>query len=114
MAWLMTMTHRRAVDRVRTEQARTTREERAHLSELPLRAGAADPTHDGAVSSLTAARVRDAVSRLPATQREVLDLAYFQGLTHAEMASLLDLPLGTVKSRLRAGVTRLRDELEVG
>jgi RNA polymerase sigma-70 factor (ECF subfamily) len=62
--------------------------------------------------SLLQKRVRDAIATLPAEQKKVLALAYFKGLTHSEIAALLGDPLGTVKTRIRAGMQKLKDMLK--
>lgn len=108
VAWLLTIAHRRAVDRVRSSEAATRRESTyLHLS----RPVDHDTTADTAHASLEAHRVRSALSSLTAVQREAIELAYFGGYTHAEVAALLDLPLGTAKTRIRDGLIRLRDTI---
>ena len=71
-------------------------------------------TAEAATASLEAHRVRQALAGLTQAQREALDLAYFKGYTHSEVATMLDLPLGTAKTRIRDGLIRLRDHLGVG
>ncbi len=108
--WAITIAHRRAVDCVRSEQARRTRDDR-HVIDNP-----AEPTPDAAafvVDLLDRERVVEALSELTAPQRESIELAFFGGHTHPEVAVLLGLPLGTVKTRIRDGLIRLRDRLEV-
>jgi len=108
IAWLLTIAHRRAVDRVRSAEASTRRESTyLHLS----RPVDHDVTADTAHASLDARRVRTALGGLTAVQREAIELAYFGGYTHAEVAALLDLPLGTAKTRIRDGLIRLRDTI---
>lgn len=109
-AWLMTMAHRRAVDRVRSSQAATTRDEawEARTREVHF-----DTTAEAATTRLDAQRVRTALAELTDTQREAVSLAYLGGYTHREVASLLDLPLGTAKTRIRDGLIRLRDQMGV-
>ena len=63
---------------------------------------------------MEARRVRQAMDTLTAVQREALELAYFKGYTHTEVATMLDLPLGTAKTRIRDGLIRLRDTMGVG
>ena len=108
LAWLLTITHRRSVDRVRSAQAASRRDTAYGLEELA--STPADPA-DEAVATLEAERVRGALHALSDLQREALDLAYFQGRTHSEVAAELDVPLGTVKTRIRDGLTRLRSAL---
>ena len=109
-AWIMTIAHRRAVDRVRSEVAERGRVERAN-SRADV-AGA--PVDDDVIDELDRQRVRVALDRLTDLQRSSIELAYFGGLTQTEIAEYLDVPLGTVKTRIRDGLIRLRDELGEG
>ncbi|MCB0980271.1 MAG: ECF RNA polymerase sigma factor SigK [Acidimicrobiaceae bacterium] len=106
-AWASTLAHRRAVDRVRSEQASRERQQRD--------AAAAIRDHDMVVDEVEAgldqARVRRALDRLSELQREAVELAYFGGHTYRDVAVLLGVAEGTVKSRIRDGMIRLRDEL---
>ena len=109
-SWALTIAHRRAVDRVRSEQASRNRDERHALEH----AGATAPdTGAVVVDLLDRERVANALGELTEPQRESIELAYFGGHSHSEVAALLDLPLGTVKTRIRDGLVRLRDRLEV-
>ena len=108
LAWLLTITHRRAVDRVRSAQASTRRDTTYGLEDL---ATAPEDPADTAIASLEAQRVRGAMTGLTDLQREAVELAYFGGRTHREVADALDVPLGTVKTRIRDGLTRLRSAL---
>jgi RNA polymerase sigma-70 factor (ECF subfamily) len=110
-AWIMTIAHRRAVDRVRSEQSSRNRDDRAAVA---AHTPPADVVADEVETRLEHARVRDALGSLTHLQREAVELAYYGGHTYAEVAELLDAPLGTVKTRLRDGLIRLRDELGVG
>ncbi|MBW3601951.1 MAG: sigma-70 family RNA polymerase sigma factor [Actinobacteria bacterium] len=111
VTWVMTMAHRRAVDRVRSEQSARDRTERAGARE-----GAAE--HDVVAEEvevrLEHEHVRRALASLTDLQREAVELAYYGGRTYREVAELLDAPLGTVKTRMRDGLIRLRDALGVG
>lgn len=107
ISWMMTIVHRRAVDRVRTEESRNAREERDHR-QTHLPGYADDTTSDIAFASIAAERVRAVLSLLPPPQRETLELTYFGGYTNAQVARLMDVPIGTVKSRLRSGLAQLR------
>lgn len=109
-AWVLTMAHRRAVDRVRSAQASSDREERAGRSET---ARPYDEVTEAVEHRLEVEQVRRALHRLTDLQREAVTLAYYGGYTHREVAELLDVPLGTVKTRLRDGLIRLRDEMGV-
>ena len=103
--WILTLIHRRAVDLVRREQPRRTEP----LETAPQ--AAASDTEDEAWLRLRRARVQEALRRLPDKQREALELAYFGGFTQSELADRLGEPLGTIKSRMFAGLATLRDLL---
>lgn len=110
LAWMLTIVHRRAVDRVRSAQSARERDTRfAALGEGPEY----DVVASVAETTLEAARVRRALTTLTEVQREALTLAYYGGYTHREVSELLDVPLGTVKTRMRDGLIRLRDTLGV-
>ncbi|MEZ5133848.1 MAG: sigma-70 family RNA polymerase sigma factor [Acidimicrobiales bacterium] len=114
-AWLSTLAHRRAVDRVRAEQAHRDRTER-HARRDPEvgSADAADAELLAAVErSSTTSAVQSALAELTDLQRQAIELAYYGGYTYPEVAALLDVPLGTVKTRIRDGMIRLRGALEV-
>ncbi len=110
-AWVMTMAHRRAVDRVRSEQAAEDREVR-------LARASAVVDYDDVVETvenrLEQQRVRHCLGGLTELQRESVTLAYYNGYTYPQVAKLLAVPLGTVKTRMRDGLARLRDCLGVG
>ena len=109
MAWLMTLTRSRAVDRLRGRRSR------------PESAPGADPraeiTDAAALAdeqlawSVRADLVRAALDALPVLQRVAIELAFYEGLTHAEIAARLEEPLGTVKTRIRQGLLKLRERL---
>ena len=111
VSWMLTIVHRKAVDRVRSAEASSRRESTYHQHNQPI---AHDATAEAAQASLEARRVRGALSALTGVQREALELAYFGGYTHTEVASMLDLPVGTAKTRIRDGLIRLRDAMGVG
>jgi RNA polymerase sigma-70 factor (ECF subfamily) len=111
LAWLMTITHRKAVDRVRSAEAATRRDTSYHQQNQPVEH---DSTAEAAQASLEAHRVRGALAALTEVQREAINLAYFGGYTHTEVATMLDLPVGTAKTRIRDGLIRLRDAMGVG
>jgi RNA polymerase sigma-70 factor, ECF subfamily len=111
LSWLLTITHRRAVDRVRSAESASRREATYHDRNQTIEH---DSTAEAAQASLEARRVRGALSHLTAAQREAVSLAYLGGYTHTEVATMLDLPLGTAKTRIRDGLIRLRDALGVG
>ncbi len=106
LSWVLTVAHRRAVDRVRASEAWRRRD---HAEAELTRQSFVDETSETAHASLEAQVVRAAMVRLSPTQRRALELAYFGGHTHSEVARLLEIPLGTAKTRIRDGLIRLRD-----
>lgn len=111
VSWATTIAHHRAVDRVRSAQSSTDREARvaAHQHDRPF-----DVVADAVTGSFERQQVRRCLGGLTELQRESVMLAYYQGYTYGEVAKLLDTPLGTVKTRLRDGLIRLRDCMGVG
>ncbi len=110
-AWILTMAHRRAVDRVRSEQASRNRDDRAGVRESAT--APFDTVAEEVEVRLEHEQVRSALDDLTTLQREAVELAYYGGYTYREVAELLGAPLGTVKTRLRDGLIRLRDTLGV-
>ncbi|HEY3903538.1 MAG TPA: ECF RNA polymerase sigma factor SigK [Streptosporangiaceae bacterium] len=108
VAWVMTMAHRRAVDRVRSERSHTTRELRAATATIDY-----DEVIEAVEASLDRERVQRCLTSLTVLQRECVGLAYYSGYTYREVAELLEVPAGTVKTRMRDGLIRLRDCLGV-
>lgn len=108
--WVMTMAHRRAVDRVRSEQSARNRNDRVAIRDTQR---AFDSVAEDVEIRMEHQRVRAALDELTPLQREAVELAYYGGKTYREVAELLDTPLGTVKTRLRDGLIRLRDTLGV-
>lgn len=110
MSWILTIAHRRAVDCVRSVQASRDRDEHVgrhdHVREF-------DAVSEKVQTDAEHERVRDALQRLTDLQREAVELAYYGGYTYREVAELLDVPLGTIKTRMRDGMIRLRDALGV-
>lgn len=111
LSWLMTITHRKAVDRVRSAEASTRRDTTYQHQNQTIDH---DTTADAAQATMEAKRVRSALSGLTPVQREAIELAYFGGYTHTEVAGILDLPVGTAKTRIRDGLIRMRDKMGVG
>ncbi|MFC4244920.1 sigma-70 family RNA polymerase sigma factor [Gryllotalpicola reticulitermitis] len=110
VAFVMTLGHRRAVDRVRSSQAARERDLRIGIRDL----AAPEPGPEEAVElRLEGDRVASALDRLSPLQRQAISLAYYSGLSHSEIATRLGLPLGTVKTRVRDAMIRLRVELGV-
>ncbi len=111
VSWILTLVHRKAVDRVRSAEASTRRDTTYHQGSQAVDH---DSTAEAAQASMEARRVRQAMESLTQVQREALELAYFKGYTHTEVAKMLDLPVGTAKTRIRDGLIRLRDTMGVG
>ena len=110
-SYLLTFVHRRAVDLVRREQARPQRG--GDVDDIADRAGREDVA-GSLVAREQGASVRRALAGLPPPQRQVLELAYFSGLSQSEIAEHLGEPLGTVKSRTHVALSRLRELLGEG
>ncbi|MCB1000137.1 MAG: ECF RNA polymerase sigma factor SigK [Acidimicrobiales bacterium] len=110
-AWAATMAHRRAIDRVRSEQSARDRVAREVSNVVLDHDDVAGTVETEVDRDLDRARVRRALDRLSPVQREAVELAYFGGHTYREVAVLLDVAEGTVKTRIRDGMIRLRDEL---
>lgn len=110
LGWLMTIAHHRAVDQVRSVARRADREAR-YGREQPR--AELDVVWGDISRQVDVEQVRRAVESLTEVQREALTLAYFGGYTHREVARLLELPLGTAKTRIRDGLIGLRDALGV-
>lgn len=110
-AWIMTIAHRRAVDRVRREQASTDREKRVATRAEPR---SFDEVSEQVETRIEHEQTRRCLGSLTDLQRESVTLAYYDGYTYREVAQLLNTPLGTVKTRLRDGLIRLRDCMGLG
>lgn len=108
-SWILTTAHRRAVDRVRREEAARTRADKVGRLESTA---TEDVVSEAAIEADDRGRVRRALERLTDLQRQTIELAYYGGLTQSEIASHLDTPLGTIKSRMRDGLSTLRSAYE--
>jgi RNA polymerase sigma-70 factor (ECF subfamily) len=113
VAWLITLTKSRAIDRLRA------RASRGYQATNSLEAGTAAEVADPGPSPFETqadqelrTAVEAAVAGLPQAQQQAIELAYYEGLSHAEIASRLNQPLGTVKTRIKLGMSRLRDSLQ--
>ncbi len=108
--WTLGIVHNRAVDSLRRsgvhDRRRASDEGIEETLEAPQR------TEEQAVDNATSREIRGALGELPAEQRRVIELAYFGGFTHVEIASMLGTPVGTVKGRMRLGLRKLRDQLQ--
>jgi len=111
MNWAMTLAHRRAVDRVRSARASTDREQKATFE--AARSRPFDEVSEAVTARWERQQVRKCLSNLTELQRESVLLAYYQGYTYREVAEVLVTPQGTIKTRLRDGLIRLRDCLGV-
>jgi RNA polymerase sigma-70 factor (ECF subfamily) len=109
-SWMMTIAHRRAIDRVRASQAGRDRDVKIGIRDIDT---AYDQVAEQAEISIEHEKVKTALTRLTELQRQAVTLAYYGGYSQSEVADILSVPLGTVKTRLRDGMIRLRDELGV-
>jgi RNA polymerase sigma-70 factor (ECF subfamily) len=107
-AWVMMLAHRRAVDRVRSVQKDAERARRVLAPDIPY-----DMVTEAVETSLDRERVRRCLDSLTELQRESVTLAYYRGYTYGQVSSLLGVPTGTVKTRMRDALIRLRDCLGV-
>jgi len=111
--WLVMLARTRAIDRLRARRARPdTGDVNAPVAGVALMSADPDP-EELTLSAQNATRVKAACAELPADLRSVLDLAFYQGLTHSEIASATGLPLGTVKTRIRSAMQILRQQMDV-
>ncbi|MEU5388467.1 sigma-70 family RNA polymerase sigma factor [Kitasatospora cineracea] len=111
LPWVLTIAHRRAVDRVRSAQAAADREQRVAAAS---HAAAFDEVAEQVEARLEREQVRRCLKTLTELQRESLTLAYYRGYTYPQVAEVLGAPLGTVKTRMRDALIRMRDCLGVG
>jgi len=109
LAWLLVATRSRSIDRLRSRRPRWSAGVRS-LEEVPETASREDLEADAAGREWEA-RCRAAIGQLPEEQRRALELAYFEGLTHQEIAQRTATPLGTVKTRVRLGLMKLRERI---
>lgn len=108
--WTLGIVHNRAVDALRRSGVHERR--RASDEGIEETVEADQRTDAQAIDNSTSLEIRGAIDELPNEQRRVIELAYFGGFTHAEIASMLDAPIGTVKGRMRLGLHKLRDQLQ--
>ena len=108
--WILTMAHRRAVDRVRSSQSSRDRDTKIGIRDHKVDYDNVSETIEVRIEH---ERVEKAMTRLTELQRQAVSLAYYGGYSHSEVAEMLSVPIGTVKTRLRDGMIRLRDELGV-
>ncbi|TYP84939.1 RNA polymerase sigma-70 factor (ECF subfamily) [Blastococcus xanthinilyticus] len=110
-SWLLAVVHHKAVDAVRREESQRRRQARAEDEAVLDAPVAVRDVADDAWSRVVAEQVRSALGELPESQKEALTLAYYGGYTQREVAALTGAPLGTVKTRMLAGMRRLRSQL---
>jgi RNA polymerase sigma-70 factor, ECF subfamily len=108
--WALGIVHNRAVDALRRSGAHDRR--RASDEGIEETLEAPESTEAQAIEHTTSREIRAALAELPDDQRRVIELAYFGGFTHVEIASMIDTPVGTVKGRMRLGLQKLRDQLQ--
>ncbi len=115
LAWMVTMTRRLAIDRTRSKhfKAAVKGVDIEGVAEEQLGSASVAAATDRVTQNLEAEEVMNALQQLESQYREVIELSYFEGLSHAKIANHLDTPLGTVKSRLRDGLKQLRKILDV-
>ena len=111
-AWLLMMTRSRAIDRLRRGRGEPPRQDDERV--WGVLAAGDTPPDERAAHGDRVARLRTALEALPFLQRAAIELAFFEGLTHTEVAARLEQPLGTVKTRIRLGLLKLREALEGG
>jgi RNA polymerase sigma-70 factor (ECF subfamily) len=112
-SWLLSVVRNRAIDFLRSRAGKApklTFDDDAVLEQRP----AAERTEDEALQRETAAEIQGALGKLPGEQSKVIELAYFGGFSHSEIARILNLPMGTVKGRMRLGLEKIRGELAEG
>jgi RNA polymerase sigma-70 factor (ECF subfamily) len=111
-SWIVSIMHHRTIDYLRTVRRRSTLKE-ATWEEVERDERTAFPdAWDEAWQNIQSAKIREALMKLPTEQRMVIELAYFQGWTHSEIAEGCQIPLGTVKARMRLGLARLKRVVE--
>ena len=109
-SYLLAQTHSRSIDIIRSTNARRNREERdARLTETDQ---VLDPVEEAGTRIEDRERVRSVLAALPENERKAIELAYFGGRTYQEVAQALDIPEGTIKSRIRTGLRRMKAELQ--
>jgi RNA polymerase sigma-70 factor (ECF subfamily) len=109
LTWAVTLTRNKAIDRLRSTQRRTRLQENAQREAENFERFDDKSSFDVVVSAETCKSVRKAMENLSQDQRQVIELAFFSSMTHTEIAEHLNMPLGTIKTRIRRGLTKLRE-----
>jgi RNA polymerase sigma-70 factor, ECF subfamily len=109
LTWAVTLTRNKAIDRLRSTQRRIRLQENAQRDAENLERFGDKSSFDVVVSAETCKSVRKAMENLSRDQRQVIELAFFSSMTHTEIAEHLSVPLGTIKTRIRRGLTKLRE-----
>lgn len=109
LTWAMTLTRNKAIDRLRSMQRRIRLQENAQREAENLERFDDRSSFDAVASTETCKLVREAMEKLSQDQRQVIELAFFSSMTHTEIAEHLSVPLGTIKTRIRRGLMKLRD-----
>jgi RNA polymerase sigma-70 factor (ECF subfamily) len=109
LTWAMTLTRNKAIDRLRSTQRRNRLQENAQLEAETLERFDDRSSFDAVASMETCKLVREAMEELSQDQRQVIELAFFSSMTHTEIAEHLSVPLGTIKTRIRRGLMKLRE-----
>ena len=112
-SWLLSVVRNRAIDFLRSKAGKAPKLDFDDDSALEQRP-AAERTEEEALRRETAGEIRGALGKLPGEQSKVIELAYFGGFSHSEIAQILQLPMGTVKGRMRLGLEKIRGELAEG
>jgi RNA polymerase sigma-70 factor, ECF subfamily len=110
-SFVLTIVHHKAIDALRVKRGQTARQVPTDVAEME-KPGA--DISERVIQSLNRDEVRAALAAVPDDQRRAIEMAYYEGLTHIEIAEALSLPLGTVKSRLRLGLEKMRSALRAG
>jgi RNA polymerase sigma-70 factor (ECF subfamily) len=111
VAWLMTITRTRAIDRLRSRRARPDGTPADYDRQVERMADTREAQEELAIAAEHVARLRAALPELPVVQRLAIEMAFFEGLSHNEIAERLEQPLGTIKTRIRLGLLKLRDAM---
>jgi RNA polymerase sigma-70 factor (ECF subfamily) len=112
LTWAVTLTRNRSIDRLRSTQRRSRMQDDLQAESETFEQFDGRSSLDAISSAETSQRVRDAVNKLPADMREAIELAFFGSLKQSEIAERLNTPLGTIKARIRRGMTKLQNMLD--